>query len=857
VAHDDQPKDRPQAGQPGKASGRREHAAHLDRLMGTPAGRVRPRPGHSARELQAQDASTGPATQPAADHDPRGDLLDPLQSFREDLSQQVPSTAADAAGPEGTSADGPSVGQAKATGDQSAPSSDSDAEAVEADGSRPREDGEGDQWRMPDSFSSDDPLVGSLTILCKLLGRSVSPHALTAGLPLEDGLLTPELLVRASDRVGLTARMMRWPLKRIRPQHMPCVLLLTFRRACVLAKIEKDRAYIILPEADAGLRVIPLADLQHEYTGFALLAQPRFQFDERAESANVPNPQGWFWGAILRSWPVYSEVVIASCLINLFALASPLFIMNVYDRVVPNFAEDTLWVLALGVAIVIGFDFILKTLRSHFVDFAGKTADTRIANRLFEQVLGMKMADRPNSAGALANSLREFEHLREFFTSSTLTAIVDLPFVVLFILIISWVAGPQIAAIPAIAVPVVMIVGALLQLPLKRAVSQTFREAQQKHAILIEAITGIETIKSTAAESQMQRSWETFVDMTAQSAASARRWSSLASHCSGMAVQFVTVGVVVYGVYLIHDGLLSVGALVASTILANRAMAPMSQVAGILTRFHQARVALLALDDLMRARVERPEGSRFVSRPRFAGGIEFRNVTFRYPGQSTSALTNLSFRIAPGERVGILGRIGSGKSTIERLVDGVYDPTEGAVLIDGTDVRQLDPADLRRNVGVVPQDIYLFHGTVRDNITIGAPHTEDRTVLRAAQIAGVDEFVSRHPQGFDLQVGERGQNLSGGQRQSVAVARALLTCPPILILDEPTSAMDSTSEARFKARLERTLGDSTLLLVTHRRSLLSIVDRLIVVDGGRVVADGPKAEILEALAAGRVQVGQS
>ncbi len=849
MVHDDQPKDRPQAGRPADKAGRRDQTAHLDRLMGTNAGRVRPRPGHATREPQAQNRAADPASEPAPEHEAGGDLLDPLRAFRDELARPPHEAAADAVSLENSDVVGSGAVKAEAA--------DANAEDPQAAAPSGSEKAQGSQWRVPNSFSPDDPLLGSLTILCKLLGRAVSPHALTAGLPLEDGKLTPELLVRASDRVGLTARMMRWPLKRIRPQHMPCVLLLSFHRACVLVKVEKDRAYIILPETDAGLRVIPLAELRHEYTGFALLAQPRFQFDERAENTSVPNPKGWFWGAILRSWPLYSEVVIASCLINLFALASPLFIMNVYDRVVPNFAEDTLWVLAMGVAIVIGFDFILKTLRSHFVDFAGKTADTRIANRLFQQVLGMKMADRPTSAGALANSLREFEHLREFFTSSTLTAIVDLPFVVLFILIISWVAGPQIAMIPAIAVPVVMVIGALLQLPLKRAVTQTFREAQQKHAILIEAITGIETIKSTAAESQMQRSWETFVDMTAQSATMARRWSSLAAHCSGMAVQLVTVGVVVYGVYLIHDGLLSVGALVAATILANRAMAPMSQIAGILTRFHQARVALLALDDLMRARVERPEGSRFVSRPRFAGGIEFRDVTFHYPGQTGPALTNLSFRIAPGERVAILGRIGSGKSTIERLVDGVYDPTDGAVLIDGTDVRQLDPADLRRNVGVVPQDIYLFHGSVRDNISIGAPHTEDRTVLRAAQIAGVDEFVSRHPQGFDLQVGERGQNLSGGQRQSVAVARALLTDPPILILDEPTSAMDSTSEARFKARLEGTLGKSTLLLITHRRSLLSLVDRLIVIDGGKVVADGPKDKVLDALAAGRVQLGNS
>jgi len=352
--------------------------------MGTPAGRGRPRPGHSAREHQAQDLTTNPAIEPDSEDGAGGDLLDPLRSFREAPEPLPQAAAGETTGPETTGTAEPAEAQDQAAEHPVHGGSESGAKGPQADTASPAEGEPDGQWRVPDDFTPDDPLVASLTILCKLLGRSVSPHALTAGLPLEEGRLTPELLVRDADRVGLTARMMRWPLKRIRPQHMPCILLLSFHRACVLAKIEKDRAYIILPEADAGLRVIPLAELQHEFTGFALLAQTRFEFDERAELANCPNPKGWFWGAIFRSWPVYSEVVIASCLINLFALASPLFIMNVYDRVVPNFAEDTLWVLALGVAIVIGFDFILKTLRSHFVDFAGKTADTRIANRLFQ-----------------------------------------------------------------------------------------------------------------------------------------------------------------------------------------------------------------------------------------------------------------------------------------------------------------------------------------------------------------------------------------------------------------------------------------------------------------------------------------
>jgi len=707
-------------------------------------------------------------------------------------------------------------------------------------------------WRVPATLSSDDPLLASLTVLLTLLDRSVSPNALVAGLPLENGLLTPELLVRAAARVGASARIMRRPLKRIRPQDLPCLLMLSYRRACVLTSLSDDEAEIIVPELGSARRKIPAKELDEEYIGYLLLARPNFQFDDRATARTVENPKGWFWGAVFRNWRIYIEVMLAAVLINCFALASPLFIMNVYDRVVPNFAEETLWVLSIGVVCIIGFDFLLKTLRSYFVDYAGKQADGRIANRLFQQVLDMKMADRPTSAGALANSLREFEHLREFFTSSTLIALVDLPFIFLFILIISWVGGTQIAMVPLLAVPLVLLIGLMLQWPLKRAISSTFREAQQKHAILIESITGIETIKKTVAESQMQRNWEMFVDMTARSAAAAHRWSSIGTHISGAAMQLVTVGVVFYGVYLIHAGDMTVGALVASTILAGRAMAPMGQVAGILTRFHQSRTALKALDDLMQARVERPEGRRFVSRPALKGQIEFKNVTFSYPGQKSPALLNMSMKIGAGERVAIIGRIGSGKSTVERLVNGLFDPDEGAVLVDGIDVRQLDPADLRRNIGVVPQDVYLFHGSVRDNIAIGAPYADDAAILRAAKIAGVDEFVSKHPHGFDLQVGERGQSLSGGQRQAVAVARALLMHPPIFIMDEPTSAMDNTSESRFKERLVQSLGRSTLIMVTHRTSLLSLVDRVIVVDGGKVVADGPKDDVVAALQGGRI-----
>lgn len=742
--------------------------------------------------------------------------------------------------------------------DRRAPQEKTDGAEVEGAPNGEDRRGHGPSWHVrPTPTLHDDPLLGCLTILCNLLDRPMSADALTAGLPLDDGHLTPDLFVRAAGRAGITARMQQYNLDAISRLTLPCVLLLKGQRAAVLTHLKHgEKATILLPEMGGGSREVSYSELAEEYIGYALFARPEFLYDSRAEEERVEDPRGWFWATLFKSWPVYAEVVLAALLINMFVIASPLFVMNVYDRVVPNFAEETLWVLAIGVVMVFSFDFLLKLLRSYLVDVAGKTADTRIAARLFQQMLGMKMPYRPQSAGALANSMREFENLREFFTSSTLTTVIDLPFIFLFLGIVYIVGNIYIVLVPASVVVMVVIVGLIMQIPMRRVTQETHREAQQKHAILVEAISGIETIKLTGAEGRMQRAWEIFVNKTARSAMLATRWSQVAMLFSGTAMQMVTVGVVVVGVYQIQAGEMTVGALVACTILSGRALAPLSQIAGIATRFHQARQSLEALDQMMKTPVERPKGRNFVSHPNFAGNIEFKNVSFTYPGAQTEALTDVSFSIEAGEKVGIIGRIGSGKSTLERLIMGLYDPTEGAVMIDGTDTRQLDPADLRRNVGVVAQDVYLFFGSVKDNIALGAQGVDDASILRASRISGVEEFASKHPLGLDMPVGERGANLSGGQRQAVSVARALLLQPPILMLDEPTSSMDNTTESRFKARLNTILGNKTLLMVTHRSSLLNLVDRLIVMDGGRVVADGPKADVMEALASGRIQTAK-
>ena len=708
-------------------------------------------------------------------------------------------------------------------------------------------------WQLRESAQThDDPLLQALETLTRLHGRPTSMQALVAGLPLPDGRMPPSLAPRALERAGLSARLVRRPIAQIDALSLPCILFLKDRQCVILTERRGSTLEIVMPETGRGTTTVDLAEMARRYDGHALFARPEIGYEQRDRPLALERKGHWFWSTLLRQWPTYAEVLIAAVLINAFALASPLFVMNVYDRVVPNNAISTLWVLAIGAFTVFTFDFMLKTLRGYFIDTAGRIADIRLASRIFEHVMGIKMAARPASAGAFANHLREFESLRDFFTSATVTTLVDLPFVLFFVAII-WFLGGPVAMVPLIAVPVVIAIGLLMQIPLNRIVRRTFKEAAAKHGVLIEAINGLETIKSVGGEGRLQAGWERFVGATAESANRSRFLSAITVNFAALATQLVTVGVVVVGVYQISEGLMTVGALVACTIIAGRAMAPLGQVAGLLTRYHQAKMAYDTLNRVMGLPLERSDEVRFLSRPQVAGAIEFKNVCLTYPGQKLPALTDVSFRLRQGERVGLIGRIGSGKTTVEKLVLGLYEPDKGAVLIDGTDLRQIDPADLRRNIGCVPQDIFLLQGSVRENITLGAGYADDTAVLRAAEIAGVDDFVNRHPMGYDMPVGERGELLSGGQRQAIVVARALLLDPPVLVLDEPTNAMDTGAENRFRTRLAEELGNRTLLLVTHRASLLPLVDRLIVMDGGRVVADGPRDTILKALQSGQVR----
>jgi len=699
----------------------------------------------------------------------------------------------------------------------------------------------------------DDALLACLLLVARTHGESLTADGAVAGLPLEGGRLTPSLFERAAARAGLSSRVVARPLRDLQPALLPAIVLLQDERACVVLAWSDDRSHlkVAYPElADAPVDV-PLDALQAQYMGVTIYARPKLRFDARTPVVREGRHGHWFWGVIAENRALYRDVLLAAFLANTFALAMPLFTMNVYDRVVPNNAIDTLWVLSIGLVLVLIGDLVLRIMRSKFVDLASSRADVKLSAFIMERVLGTRMEQRPASAGSFAANLRAFESVRDFIGSATVVAFIDLPFALIFFVVIGWIAWPML--IPLVVGALVMLLYALaVQGRMHELAETTYRAGAQRNATLIEGLVGFETVKALAAEAPIQRKWEKSAALLARVGAQLRLLSSSASYSSAFVQQAINLAIVVVGVYLISERSLTMGGLIACTMLASRAMQPVGQVAGLLVQYHTAATALTSLNEMMKKDVERPEGNTFISRGNLKGAIEFRDVAFTYPNQTAPSLRGINLRIKPGEKVAILGRIGSGKTTLEKLILGLYQPSSGAVLVDGIDLRQLDPAELRRQIGYVQQDVMLFYGSLRDNLTMGAPLADDAAVVKAAEVAGLLPLVNAHPQGFDMVVGERGESLSGGQRQSVAIARAVINDPPILLLDEPTAAMDHSSEEDLKKRLRDFATTKTVLLVSHRTSLLDLVDRIIVMDGGRIVADGPKEQVITALRQGRI-----
>lgn len=702
-------------------------------------------------------------------------------------------------------------------------------------------------------LSAHDELLACLLIVARAHGEVLTRDAIMAGLPAEHQRLTPSLFVRAARRARLSSQLVRKNLDRLKDALLPAIVLMHGQKACVLLGFNEDRsaARMVYPELGDAPVTVPLASLETDYTGVSIYVRPSLRFDARAPEVRAGRHGHWFWSVVAESRPLYRDVLLAALLANLFALGLPLFTMNVYDRVVPNHAFETLWVLALGLMLMLVSDLVLRTLRSRFVDLASSRADVKLSAFIMERVLGMRMEQRPVSAGSFASNLRAFESVRDFIGSATVVAFIDLPFALIFMIVIGWISWPMLIPL-GVGATIMLLYALAVQGRMHELAETTYRAAAQRNATLIEGLVGFETLKALGAESAIQSKWEKSAALLARVGAQLRLLSSTASNTSAFVQQLVSLVIVIIGVYVIAERELTVGGLIACTMLASRAMAPVGQVAGLLVQYHTAATALTSLNEMMERDVERPADTTFISRGHLKGAIDFRDVSFSYPGQDTPSLRNLTLSIKPGEKVAILGRIGSGKTTLEKLILGLYRPTTGAVLVDGVDLRQLDPAELRRQIGYVQQDVMLFYGSLRDNITLGAPLAEDADIVKAAEIGGIIGLVNQHPQGFDMLVGERGESLSGGQRQGVAIARAVINDPPILLLDEPTSSMDYSSEEDIKRRLKEFSVGKTVVLISHRTSVLELADRIIVMDGGRIVADGPKDQVVTALRQGRI-----
>lgn len=717
--------------------------------------------------------------------------------------------------------------------------------------------------RLIKAYDKEDSILDCLAIFCKMNGRPYSKESLITGLPIEGDRNSPilfskysskALFSRAASKAGFKTKVLRTKLKAVNPLLLPAILLLDNQdesdelQACILLGFddENQNARITLPEAPDVESEVSIDELEKRYFGFTILLKKELNFKENESALSSIKESHWLWGSFNIVRNVYRDVIIASLLINLFVLSTPLFTMNVYDRVIPNNAKDTLWILAIGVVVIYAIDIVLKFLRSYFLETAAKKTDIIASSIIFEKVLDLRMSSLPNSVGSLANILKEFESIRGFLTSSTISLLIDIPFIFIFLIAI-YVIGGQIVLVPVTIIVIILIYTYYAKIKLANSIKESYDAGSSKNGVLIESLSSIETLKSLGATGYSQWKWEEATSNIADKSINTKMISSSITTVTSFLVQLNTVALVIVGTYMIADNNLTMGGLIATIIISSRTISPMGQVSSLLSTFQHTKTTYDALNDIMNLPVEHPQGKKFVARPEYRGKIEFKNLSFTYPNADKETLNNISFNIEPGEKVAIIGKIGSGKTTIQKLLLSLYSSDEGSILIDNIDIKQLDPSELRKNIAYVSQDILLFDGTVKDNIVYRTPHIDDDKILEAARISGVMDFVNKHPKGFDMQVGERGSFLSGGQKQAIAIARAILLPYPIVLFDEPTNSMDTTSEYKFITNIKEYEKEKTLILVTHKTSLLQLVDRIIVIEDGRVLLDDKKEIILNKL----------
>ena len=708
------------------------------------------------------------------------------------------------------------------------------------------------QWEINASQKlSFDPLLDCLVVLTEHFGNPCSADALAAGLPLTGTNLTPELLPQAASRAGLSAKLVRKGLNELPSMLLPCILMLKDKKALILQElnIEENKAIVSLPET-GGEERLTIEELESNFVGYLFLIKQQYRGDRNFDVHIDNSKEHWLWQKIKGTSAIYRDVIIASVMVNIFALVSPLFVMNIYDKVVPNLAFESLWVLAIGASIAYIFDFILKQLRGYLIDVAGKKIDIEVSSKLFAKVIGVPLEKRSPSVGGMAKQLSEFDNVREFLSSATISALVDLPFALLFMFCI-WLVAGDLVLFPIIASFLIIGYTLLNQSKLRKAIEESNKFSSLRHGHLIECLSALESIKANGAEGIVQNAWQQMIGHTSTWLLKSKIITNKVLNFASFIVQVSVVAVVVLGVYRVSDNLISMGGIIASVMLTGRAISPIAKLAGLMTRSNQTLSALRQLDKLMEQEGEFEDKAHLVSRTKLSGNINAESISFKYPNSETTSLQQLSVNIKQGEKIAIVGHNGSGKTTLAKLLLGLYQPTTGSIQFDGLNYQQIHPSDLRRNIGYLPQDITLFHGTIRDNILFGTRQVTEYQIIRAVQLSGVNVFTDNNTQGLDQQVGENGSSLSRGQRQSIALARAILNSPQILLLDEPTASLDARAEKQFIQSIKATAKDRTMLLITHKMDLLKLVDRILVLDKGKLIIDGPKDKVLEQLKNGK------
>ena len=703
-------------------------------------------------------------------------------------------------------------------------------------------------WLDADRSREIDPVLDCLTYLAREADRPSSPVLLRAGLALaDDGTLPFHQIEPALEQVGMRAQPIARRLKAWPARQCPAVLELSDERAAVLLETRDNDALIYAPGL-AEPTWIKLEELEPAYTGRAIVVESDPTREREGERPwDKAKRSHWFWSEVWKVrkefWPVY----LAALVVNMLAFAMPLFTMNVYDRVIPNKAISTLWVLATGVILALSFDFVLRVARARLIDEVGRKLDARLSQKLFEKVMNLPMAERQGSTGAFARRVSEFEMVRDFFASTTIVLAVDVVFLVLFLGLITVLAG-WLVFVPIAGIALMLIAGLSLQKAMGRAALDAQADSSLQHSVLVESIAGAETLKAARAEGQMLGRWRRYSAMSAATGERMRRLTAVAVNLASISQQLISVGLLIGGFYRFQEGEMTMGAIIAIIMLSGRSLQPVGQLAFLITRGKQAFATLASLQRMMEAQDERQVAMRSIVPEIRAGHIELANVSFRYPNAGRDSLDGINLKINPGERIGVIGRVASGKSTLGRVLSGLYAPTEGEMLVDGLDSRQYHPHQLREAFRFVAQDAEVFSGTIRDNLMLGAAKADDAQLIDAVVRSGADIFLSRDAAGFDLPVGERGSRLSGGQRALLVLARALVSPSKVLFLDEPTGSMDTQTELYFIEHLKTALGpDQALVVATHRHNMLSIVNRLVVIDGGKILADGPRDEVLKHL----------